>query len=776
MLREMYPFLGSIFWLIALLANNSALAQTTTIPVRGGEHDQFTRLVMQIPEENSWRVVHEDMQAKVLVSGPPLVFDLSQTFARIPRTRLRNVRAVADGLVFEFACQCRLTASEDIPQFLVIDIFTDAKTERPEDQERPRPIPRPDTMRAQQGERSVPATQAGISLARSLRGHTNTALGNESLLMTRVFGGEDIASLMPFVSETKADQAEFLRTEIQRELGQALARAVGSGHLTAADGDQATPEAPSTDPGAISISRKIADTHITVSGPQPDVMNNLGFLPTRDVCPEPGFLSFEEWAEATGSDPAEGTLGQIYNDANSLSTPKVISLASSYLARGFGVEGRMVLSILDNTDDKARLLRVLSYLIDFDDVPDGSGLEDYADCAPEAALWVFLADAGDDLPLGFRFDHVAQTAISLPPLLRMHIGPRVIEHLVRLGREVEAALVGRALDRIVDADRPGLKLARLQLDLLDASPEQMMELEAGLSPELSKEALLFLLQRREAENQPAAPHLLELAKTHLFSLRGSASGEELAALLLKALIRSRAFDDAISILEGRDMVLRQPERDRLENEVYAAMTDHASDRDFVTLTFGYSPWGKKQLTASTRELLAIRLDALGFALEAQLMRNLIPEYTDAVHDNSGVSDGSRHISEVEKASAPLADLGLRERDTEGGIDITSTEQRMDPPNIQDNERFSRARQAVDAARAQSDLAATDRRINASSSAQADENTQTTSDTSVTAGPDAEAGEAGLLERGRNALTQSATLREHIGAMISKPDDLKPQSQ
>ncbi|MFU8899216.1 MAG: hypothetical protein ACNA7L_10010, partial [Roseinatronobacter sp.] len=118
-MRHLIP---TLFACVLVCIAAIGFAQTTPVHVRAGEHSDYTRLILQLPEENQWQFTHDTGAARLGISGPPVEFDLTQTFSRIPRTRLRDIRISQGGLDLTIICDCDIRVQQDIPPFLIIDI------------------------------------------------------------------------------------------------------------------------------------------------------------------------------------------------------------------------------------------------------------------------------------------------------------------------------------------------------------------------------------------------------------------------------------------------------------------------------------------------------------------------------------------------------------------------------------------------------------------------------------------------------------------------------
>ena len=94
--------------------------------IRGGEHDGFTRIVLTIEPSTEWSLETAEGLATLHFPGKALAFDPAGVFEKIPRTRIRSVRAApgATGttVAVELACDCRVSTSFVGARYLALDI------------------------------------------------------------------------------------------------------------------------------------------------------------------------------------------------------------------------------------------------------------------------------------------------------------------------------------------------------------------------------------------------------------------------------------------------------------------------------------------------------------------------------------------------------------------------------------------------------------------------------------------------------------------------------
>lgn len=601
---------------IAMFHSAHAHAQAPTVLVRAGEHRDYTRLLLQLPEQNHWRLRTGIISARLDIDGPPLVFDLAQTFARIPRTRLRDVRASEGGLDLYIGCDCNIQAHEDIPQFLIIDIIGTGSHTAFAPMTAPRPPRRPLHMMADRKGRAADPRRAGTQLAQALRGGVSDMALPHALTLSEVFGD---APSMPrqAISDATAN-GPSQRAAVARELGLVLASSVSSGNLQAA-----TEFTASTDPETAREDKPLRSendlgAHFSVAA-QGRTQSTTSAAPALP-CPDVSFHDPSEWFAQTDPADISQNLGNLFNEFDQAEPHYIRESAQHFILLGFGAEARMVLSLLADPDEAADILTSISYLVDMSELPATLDLSPLAACGPMGSLWAFLASGDKTLPAAFSIDNLVHALQDLPPHLRLHLGPKIVQRLAKSGRLEEAQVIFTSLDRVAQPNSGQLNLARAALDLPRAQSDKAHMLEKSLSPETSDDDLIFLLSRREVQGKPVEASLLEAATTRLFALRGTRPGREIARLVVRAMARMAEFQQAFHMLDGRDAALSQEAAEPLRIELLTGLVAQADDTDFITLMFEQRPWEMPYLPDALVAQLVSRLRSLGFDIQADLLK------------------------------------------------------------------------------------------------------------------------------------------------------------
>lgn len=73
------------------------IAHADTIPVRSGEHGDFTRIVVDVPGGTGWELGREGAVYELRLDRRDADFELGRVFVAIPRDRVSDVAALPGG-------------------------------------------------------------------------------------------------------------------------------------------------------------------------------------------------------------------------------------------------------------------------------------------------------------------------------------------------------------------------------------------------------------------------------------------------------------------------------------------------------------------------------------------------------------------------------------------------------------------------------------------------------------------------------------------------------
>lgn len=628
------------FVFISLLCASFALPSRTTaepasVKVHAGEHKDYTRLLMQLPEGLSWSLTRTGGIASLEIDGGAIDFDVSQTFARIPRTRLNSIQQIGNGIELELLCACDVMAYEDVPQFLIIDIKGTVSDGSLAPTTSLRPLPRRDMGITTGSEAAFEPTRAGQALAQRLRRVDAEASPLASLALNAIM---DMRA--PLHRESRSEDAKTDRmtgsateNELTEEIIEVLRGAVISGQLEPPSLDQVSrarsDEWQKRAPDELRLTD--IEPHISVIGLIEGHLRTASAEAMPDTCPNPEALDIAAWFERVGSEKNSDLLHALTDEFGRVSNEGALRLAQSYLALGFGAEGRMLLSLIAPEENIPPELVTISYLLDLETPPKRmpAGAEN---CGKMGVLWDFLADPPRDQLAQARLDKLVHAVKALPRHLRMQLGPSVIGQLSALGHIEEARVLRQAVERLGDDLKSEFALTFGTHEPETVRAERSMSINQLQPTALSDKALLSELSRSHLAAPTDRAAILERASLRQFDLRHSPEGDRFAEQIIRAHARADDFQNAFAMLDGRESGLDSNLREMLRQDLLAALVQRAEDTDFVVNIFAQAPWTRSGLEEATSQAIARRLTELGFADQARLMEQSRKTAANAVRN------------------------------------------------------------------------------------------------------------------------------------------------
>lgn len=604
-------------------------AQDIDTVLRAGEHRDFTRLVMALPDGTEWRLQNGTDHVDLIFKGSDLRVDLSQTFERIPRTRLRAVEPLENGIRMFLNCPCRVEPVNGIIGQAVLDI-------RSSEDAFPAPNPgiRPPARPGSPPINSV-AQQAGVRLARILRGQPDTRPTDKFALENRF---APIPTPRP-PDTPRGATSPMVATEVTDTLLSAISGAVSNDLLTADTQFTPPPEGPQ-----ISLSDDAARHVLTQRsrGAEPEEL-------PEQTCTNAISDFISTWPAELDMQSGSGNWSSLYDPLDRVDQAAATRLLQRLLGNGLGTEARSVLSLMPETRHTAPI-RSLTYLLDLEPPPDPDELLNYAACSDLDALWAFLSSPSRSLALPNMENRIVRAAQALSPHLRAHLGPAIIHRLLRHGAPNGASLVQSVLDR----SYPETDANRTTPELLLAQPGAIAALERPDMLALADEDLLLVLENAQTHARTLPADFLSIVIDRQFALRRSALGRSFAQLTARALATAGEFDAAFRMANDGETGLDDRERTVLLAALFNALSQTAPDTTFVTTVFSQEPWQNAALSQKTRTELGLRLAELGFADAASRLQPPRPEPRDTAQATSPPMPGANGSTTFSPAP-PMSD-------------------------------------------------------------------------------------------------------------------------
>ncbi|WP_170459717.1 hypothetical protein [Ruegeria arenilitoris] len=582
------------------------------VPVRSGEHDGFTRLVLSVPAGTNWSLAHRKNGARLAVELDDVEFKTGSVFARLSAGRLEAISQADSGapLELDFGCDCAATAFLYKDTMIVVDIAAQKALPPPSLDIPSIVIPEQTSKRRPQAE--APSIEIVAPLPQLDRD------GLQQRLSTRLLQGADreLVDLNVTPPGPRASAPEAL-PDIARDL-----------------------------PAHIQVS-SILDELGKLGEPP---LQPLGSLP---ACISDAELGFDTWSDGRpfAHQVAELRAG-LFLEFDRVDGSIALKLAKLLAHWGFGSEAIQVLQLMEDASPEQEWVRAVAQIIDDQPVSEPNKLRGLQRCDGAVAMWAAMADG--QLQDDAQQERMEQAYLRLPEHLRRILGPRLAEIFVNSGQLEAARRVLRSVDRVQTLQHPEVTLAQATVaaaegdadtrDILlnDVIDNPSSDLEAPL-------ALARLVEKKWAEGGAVSRRQIDLISGYAIELRNSELGPVMARGHALALALGSEFSAAFNILDAHR---RDETWSDTRNRILHLAAERADDLTFLLYSSTLKPYELESNSTETSLLLAKRFADLGFAKQAR-------DLTDAG------SDGTRRRDRaILRARAALLenrpDLALRE--------------------------------------------------------------------------------------------------------------------
>ncbi|KPP83566.1 MAG: hypothetical protein HLUCCO07_08425 [Rhodobacteraceae bacterium HLUCCO07] len=567
-----------------------------TIRVRGGEHEGFTRLALDLPRSLAWRMVEHETRFDLVFEAPDLSFDLSAARSRLNADRIGAVeQGQRDGVLrVGLNCDCAVNAFLFGGTMLVVDV-SERRSASPDE--------------ADERERADFLTTFWIDNAVLRANHATTP-----------------AMAPPADPPQEAGDDKKPKSAPRRRIpGAASASPTITPHATAEQPDTDAKEQRRPDALQDLVTTALQDVDgeglqgvnlaIRNGADKPEPRDRLAAMAaTRDeTCLVEKDLDIADWAREGHFTTAIGRLrSELYGEFDRSRREIALELAKVYIFFGFGAEAMLVLE--EFVDDAGHLVAIAS-LIETGTVPGQNMFADALSCDNEAALWSMLShEAG---AIGTEVDPSAVlTAFDrLPSTLRTHLAGALSERFRSLDMPQDAKEVLRLAARSGAAADPNAKLAgaliRDDENRAGEAYETLTELTEQ-NHETSPRAMIELISRKMREDGSIDYDTAQMARI----LQKEYSTNELSAELrfstVVALTLSDAFSESLDALAGLRADVDGDAFRQAQDFLHDRMARKASDPVFLSAALALTPDTLNELVSETVFGIADRLVALGF--------------------------------------------------------------------------------------------------------------------------------------------------------------------
>lgn len=559
--------LFALFFGVALAF--SASAQNRTVMVRSGEHANFSRLVFELGQHLDWEVTKDEAGYQIQFQSPLILFDLSQVFSRLSRTRISDLTAEtiedATRVRLDTPCQCHIEIFEISPGRLVVDI-KDGETDESALLVRDATISDPavdveKTVEPEQPQTTVlqPPDHRAERLTKIAPEHRSETADEYSQNHKVPFG---LVLPDPRVVEAQ----ERLVAQLGRAMTQGVVEPTGLGLVARTDPSATNPDhvpdktTPSQHGSADPIEplSKTALDHINLN-----VQNVLDRDRAQSstesepeglskACSEFADFDIQSWSPDNDFNDAAAALRlSLVGELDRVDRDALESLVKLYIFHGFGSEARALMTAFKGELTQASMLADLSELLETGAVLDSSALRSLAFCTGPIAFWVMAVIGPGLMPEPGSLSRMIDTFDSLPKPLRERIGPALGTKFLDAGIVAEATKIANLIARAPGDHGYDFALFDARLDLVrEQTNEARKTLWALINSNQpnAPDATVLLITDYLASGEPVPEQLVIEAASRALEMRFSETGKALRRLEIRALAQAQQQAIAFDIL------------------------------------------------------------------------------------------------------------------------------------------------------------------------------------------------------------------------------------
>ncbi|MBW4706986.1 hypothetical protein KX928_04205 [Roseobacter sp. YSTF-M11] len=608
--------------LVCAWLSTASIAWAEPIVVRSGDHDGFTRLVMQLPPDVEWRAESDVGRQSIIFSGHSDGFDTSQTFSIISDTYLSDILSSASRIDLELTCDCAVKTFLEQGEYLVVDI-----------QDGP-PLP-PQAL-----------TEKPIVLQDAPRSRFNYGdlLWSPPVATPQQTESDDQAKTDIEIADTADDQAiseqqAALVEETRDRLLRGISDAASRGILQAATpsiGEVADINVPaqladvfdSSTEATEALMPNSGNIRVTNSRDTPNSADPIDLMTSGALCADPSEFDVMEWGtEEPFVHQIAKKRAALYDELGRLEPREAKDLAQLYLFFGFGVEAKQILRLSDVLMQENPGLMDLADIMEYEHARNPRFVHRYSDCDSDLALWGILA--ANQLPEEQQVNEKAalRALAALPMHLREFLAPIVSDRLIESGNLEAATMALRTIELGGYEPRGSTGLARAKIENergnSSAADELLDEVIQGNTRE-TPGALIELVENALEDDTDISADIALLIESFAFENRDGELGRELARAHIIASAKSKQFVKAFTAIDKSDL---QGDPDRLSelySRVFYELVKSADEIQFLELFFSEFPAEAQSLEPETLLATAARLRNLGFADNAETTLKATP--------------------------------------------------------------------------------------------------------------------------------------------------------
>lgn len=600
------------FLLTIILSTGYASAQA--VKVQSGDHDGFTRLVLEFGAPVEWTFGRTSDGYALHLPSSTQPYDLSAVYKLIQHDRLSAIWVDPEtgNLHLGIGCPCYAMPFEFRPGVIVIDL-------------RDGPPPKGSSF-----EQALDGTAQPELAAKALphpqpRPSAKPDLSYDWLTASR---SPDPAPKEIAVPLQNPDLLP-MRDSILRQMSDGAAR--GTVEMAIPQGHKIS-ESPTGPLRQIRIGEDIGFNPDTLTHPQ-------SLTESGADCITDERLDMSSWGNDTpvAEQMAPATFGLMgeFDQPDPIAVKRAVQF---YLYLGFGAEAAQLLKQMPTDDPDKDIWQTMARILDSRDGEAGP-FQSMQSCDTAAALWAVLAQPEKGISGKPHLAAILRSFSGLPLHLRRHIGPILSEKFMAQGDTATVRAIRDAILRAPGDPGPDVRLMTAELAVASGDAESASKDLHALSQETgptATKALVSYIDTLVKERKSADPNMATTLAAHLLENRGTALEAELQRARVLAIALGGDFDAAFT------EVAQVPEA---QATLWELLADLGSDD--AVLTHAIAPDPKAPLAA--RRILAKRLNTFGLPDPA------LKWLPDIFADVAAASDDDRLLA---------AEIALRRHDAQ----------------------------------------------------------------------------------------------------------------
>ncbi|WP_297772863.1 hypothetical protein [uncultured Roseovarius sp.] len=595
---------------VAVLMLPASFACAQSIRVRSGEHEGFSRLVLDMPARLEWSSERREGGVSVVLKTDRPEFDIRGVHDRLTEGRLKEIIAPEGQkrLDLTFACDCDVNFFWHDKSMLVIDIEDNpvgatrpSERELVTDEENTVPLEFSDALRPIS--RAVEmTTKAIISGAQEGLARTDSGSGSLPDMEKNLMAEMDHAARLGLLEPSIVKQAER-RTR----------------SVPALNTNAAGPKIQGT-----SSHHPLQNMRVAPAGGLEHLVRSRNPGDSRhrilSECLSEHLVDVPAWGADAPFHVQVGALNRGLTREFDMADPEaILALARLYVFFGFGAEAAQVVALAEPFTIELQIVGEMAALVDSFESTREHLLRNDLGCDGPSVVWAAIAHP--TIPADQPLDHPAilRSFGALPGHLRRHLGPELARKFLEAGHRDTAHSILRTIRYAEPSEAPAKELATAELAFANGK-DKLGEAALGAAIEHSLEpsakAVLALIERRLGENRQVPYDSAQLAGAYFQEHRGEPFGRALGNAYVRALAAAGAFEDAFSELRRIAPDLMQATEAETRNDLVRLLVEQAGDIDFLRYAAGAPSEHLRVLPHETALSIAERLLNVGLVLEA----------------------------------------------------------------------------------------------------------------------------------------------------------------